>query len=257
MIPKVMSLTTKSLFSIGEESLPDEDAKESKAPEWVGEVRKQNRKHRKTIKDLESKLAKFNEKKPLQLPERPKLEDFDHDTEKYDDALFEWHDKKREIQSQEDIKKAETESQQKKWDEKLQLFNDSKENLKLKVVDYEDAVLAVEDELSVTQRGILIQGADDPAKFVGAIGKNSKKLKELASIKDPVKFAFAVAKLESNVVTTSRNRPTTKPERTLKGSGGANLSSGDAHLDRLREEADRTGDLSEVVRYRSKLKNRS
>ena len=39
-----------------------------------------------------------------------------------------------------------------------------------------------------------------------ALGKNPKKAKELGEITDPVKFAFAVAKLETQLTVTSRKQ---------------------------------------------------
>jgi hypothetical protein len=50
----------------------------------------------------------------------------------------------------------------------------------------------------------MLQGADNPALVVYALGKNPKKAKELSEIKDPVKFAFAVAKLEKELKVTNR-----------------------------------------------------
>ena len=99
---------------------------------------------------------------------------------------------------------------------------------------------------------MILQGADNPALVVYALGKNTKRAKEIASIKDPVKFAFAVAKLETTLKVNSRKTPP-PPEKTVSGSGN---SSGtvDSTLERLRGEASKSGDFSKVIAYKKSLK---
>src|SRR5207253_434524 len=80
----------------------------------------------------------------------------------------------------------------------------------LKVKDFKDAEEEVVGALSEAQQAILF-GADDTAALVYALGKHPEKLKELASIKDPAKFAFAAAKLETQMKVTTR-KPKVAPE---------------------------------------------
>jgi hypothetical protein len=104
------------------------------------------------------------------------------------------------------------------------------------------------DLFNETQQGMIIQGANNSAALVYALGKNPTKAKELASIKDPVKFAWEASKLEGTMKATTR-KPRSKPERTVKGS--ATLSgSTDGTLEKLREEAAKTGDHSKVIAYK-------
>jgi hypothetical protein len=67
-----------------------------------------------------------------------------------------------------------------------------------------------------------------------------------------VKFAFAVAKLETQLKVTNR-RASTTPERTIT-SGGRVSGSIDSQLERLRAEALKTGDLSKVMAYKRNKK---
>ena len=99
----------------------------------------------------------------------------------------------------------------------------------------------------------MLQGADNPALVVYALGKNPKKAQELASIKDPVKFAFAVAKLEKDLKVTNR-RAAPPPERVVSGTGRVS-GAVDSTLERLREEASKSGDMTKVLAY--KLKKRA
>ena len=98
------------------------------------------------------------------------------------------------------------------------------------------------------QQGMIVQGAENPALLVYALGKNPKKAKELASITDPVKFAFAVAKLETNLKVTKR-KASSRPESKINGTGRPS-GSVDNTLDRLRAEAEKTGNYTKVSQYK-------
>jgi hypothetical protein len=141
-------------------------------------------------------------------------------------------------------------NQQKAWQSKLDGYGKAKAELRVK--DYEDAEAVAQELFSITQQGVVLQGADNPALVIYALGKNPKKAKELSDIKDPVKFAFAVAKLEKELKVTNRKQAPA-PERVVTGTG---RSSGavDSQLERLREEAARTGNMSKVVAYKRQKK---
>jgi len=132
------------------------------------------------------------------------------------------------------------------WQSKLE--NYSKAKAELRVRDYEDAESVAQETLNVLQQGVILQGAENPALVVYAIGKNPKKAKEIADIKDPVKFAFAVARLEKELKVTNR-RAAPAPERIIQGTG---RSSGavDSTLERLRAEAEKTGNYTKVLQYK-------
>ena len=223
------------VVSIGEEAPPTEE--EVRAPEWVRELRKTNREKERRIRELEAKLtATTTENKPVvTMGPKPKLEDHDYDADRYEQALDAWHERKRQHDLEtETVKKSELQQHQ-AWQAKLDSYGKAKAELKVR--DYEDAEETVQQLLNVTQQGVVLQGADNPALVIYALGKNPKKAKEIAEITDPVKFAFAVAKLEKELKVTNR-RAAPAPERIVSGTG---RSSGavDSTLDRLREEAAR------------------
>jgi hypothetical protein len=84
--------------------------------------------------------------------------------------------------------------------------------------------------------------------LIYAIGKSTKRAKELAAITDPVKFAFAVAKLETQLKVTNR-KAASPPEKTVQGTGRVS-GTVDSTLDRLRAEAEKTGNYSKVMAYK-------
>ena len=238
------------VVSIGEESPPQEE--EVRAPEWVRELRKANREKERKIRELEAKLnATATETKPVALGPKPTLEACDYDSEEYEKKLADWYEQKRHADAAEAEAQAQRDAEAKAWQDKLDAY--AKARASLKVRDYEDAEAFALETFNVTQQGIVLQGSDNPALIIYALGKNSTKAKELASITDPVKFAFAVAKLETQLKVTNR-KAAAAPERTISTGGGRISGSVDSTLDRLREEALKTGDMSKVMAYKRSKK---
>ena len=234
------------VVSIGEESPPQEE--EARAPEWVRELRKANREKERKIRELEAKLnASATETKPVALSPKPTLESCDYDSDEYETKLAAWYEQKREYDAAEANIQAQRDAEAKAWQDKLDSY--AKARASLKVRDYDDAEAVALDTFNVTQQGIVIQGSENPALIIYALGKNPARAKELASINDPVKFAFAVAKLETQLKVTNR-KAAASPERTITNGGGRLSGSVDSTLDRLREEALKTGDLSKVIAYK-------
>jgi hypothetical protein len=239
------------VISIGEESPPQEE--EQRAPEWVRELRKSNREKERKIRELEAKLnAAPTENKPVALGKKPTLEDCDYDSDEYERKLAGWYDQKRDYDAAEAEAEAQRDAEAKAWQDKLDSY--AKARASLKVRDYEDAEAVALDTFNVTQQGIVLQGSDNPALIIYALGKNTTKAKELASINDPVKFAFAVAKLETQLKVTNR-KAAASPERIITSGGGRISGSVDSTLDRLREEALKTGDMSKVMAYKRSKKS--
>ena len=244
--------TEEVVVSIGEEAPPPEE--HTPAPEWVKELRKTNRELQRQNRELQARVqAAPPETKPVVIGNKPKLEDHDYDADAYEEALSSWFERKRQADEINAKQEAEVMNQQKAWQAKLDGYGKAKAELRVK--DFEDAEEVAQQVFSITQQGVLLQGADNPALVVYALGKNPAKAKELAEIKDPVKFAFAVAKLEKDLKVTNR-RQAPAPERIVTGTG---RSSGavDSTLERLREDAARTGNMTKVIQYRAQKRSAS
>ena len=244
--------TEEVVVSIGEETPPPEE--HTPAPEWVKELRKTNRELQRQNRELQSKLqVQPTENKPVAIGAKPKLEDHDYDADKYEEALTSWFERKRQADDVNAKQEAEVMNQQKAWQAKLDGYGKAKAELRVR--DYEDAEAIAQEVFSITQQGVILQGAENPALVVYALGKNPKKAKELAEVTDPVKFAFAVAKLEKELKVTNR-RAAPAPERIISGTG---RSSGavDSTLERLREDAARTGNMTKVIQYKAQKRTAS
>lgn len=238
------------VVTIGEETPPQQE--EAKAPQWVRDLRKADREKTRKIRELEAKLATTEQQKKPQLGPKPTLEAFDYDPDAFEAALDKWKEQKA-AQDAELAKAQEAErKQQEAFQAKYEGYTSRKIELAPKLKDFDDVEEAVRHSLDATQIGIVLAHAKDPALLVYALGKDENRLAELAKIKDPVEYIFAVARMETQLRTSSR-KPSAAPEKTVRGS--ASTSGGaDKRLDQLYTEAAKTGDLSKVRAYKAQLK---
>ena len=243
-------------ISLGEENEDDKEEKEldGKAPDWVRNLRKTTKEQQKRIKELEQEVAKRNTPQSQDdelLPPKPNMHDdgIDYDQDAYDEAMIAWLDKKKAIESRKKEAEKAQETIQREWDEQVQNYEKRKADLKSKVKDFDDADDVYKSTLSVVQQAIVVKGAANPEHIAYALGKNPSKAKELAAITDPIRFAFAIANLEKVITVKKREAP--KPETSVK-SGAASSSAVESQLERLREQAIKTGDMSPLLAFKRK-----
>jgi hypothetical protein len=218
-------------------------------------LRKTNRELQRQNREQQGKLKSTaqTETKPVVVGKKPSLEEHDYDAEKFEVAMADWFERKRQADDANAKQEAEVMTQQKAWQSKLEGYGKAKAELRVK--DFEDAEAVAQEVFNVTQQGIVLQGADNPALVIYAIGKNPKKAKELSDIKDPVKFAFAVAKLEKELKVTNR-KAAPPPEKIVSGTGRVS-GAVDSTLERLREDASRTGNMTKVIAYKAQKRSAS
>ena len=236
----------------GQDKEPEEQPSET---EWLKDLRKSWKSYKKENRQLKQELEKIKEaQKPevsAQAPgPRPKLEDpgIDYDTDIYVQKIDEWHDKNRLYEDEKRRAEEQQKKEQENWQKQLNLYNEKKQSLPVK--DYDDAEMVVEDLLSPTQQGIIVQGAKNPELVVYALGKNPKRAKQLADIKNPVNFAFEIARLEGQLK-TSKRKPATEPEKTIQSTGRIS-GTVDSTLEKLRRDAEKTGDYTKINAYKRK-----
>lgn len=248
----------ETVVSIGSEEPPTSEDKEGDSP-VLADLRKRYRETSRELQRLKAQQASGQQPATQAAPtlrKKPTLEEHEYDAEKYDADLDKWYAEKhaadKRAAEQEATRKAAQEAQAKAVQEIDAHYATTKAALKVK--DYQEAEDEAAAALNVVQQSIVKAGAANPALLVYALGKNPKKLAELASIKDPVKFAVAVGKLETEVKVTKRPGSTKPaPERTPGGSNAGGATS-KATLERLEAEAERTGDRSRVIAYKRQMK---
>lgn len=252
--PAAEEVETELVVTIGnEEPPPDPVAEEARqAPEWVKELRKQNREYQKRIRQLErnTQAPAAQGETTTAPPKKPTLADVDYDTGAYEARLDDWYKAKAEYDRREAESRKAQENVKTAWEAKVSGYNAAKAELKAR--DFDDAEAVISDTLSVTQQGIILDGAEKPALLIYALGKNPKKAAELAAITNPVAFAAAIGRLEASLKVTSR-KPSAAPEQIPSGNARKS-GSVDNTLERLREEAGKTGDFTKVMAYKRQQK---
>lgn len=248
------------VITLGDEPA-DADEEDAKNP-VIRDIRKAQRDAVRALRQAEREKAaladevarlKGGGQQETALGPRPKLSDpaIDFDEDKLDSALTDWHAKKQ----ADDARKAQQADQARKsqeaWDARRNTYETAKKALK--VPDFEDAEDSVRESLSVVQQGVILNGCESPELMVYALGKNPKKAKELAAIADPVKFAFAVAKLETQLKVTPR-KTAPAPESVVRSGMPGAVAVGGAQLAKLQADAQRTGDYSEYFAAKRRLK---
>ena len=235
------------VVQIGDEE-PAQEAE--RAPDWVRDLRRQHRELQRQNRELQAKLQTVAPQQQLTLGPKPTLESVDYDSAKFEQELEAWYTRKREVDSVRERAKRAEEEQTQAWQSKLEQYGKAKQELRVK--DYDEAEALVQETMSTVQQGVILQGAENPALLVYALGRNPKRAKELAAITDPVKFAVAIGKLEKDMKVTPRKAP--PPESTVRS--GTPDSANDSTLNRLRAEAERTGDMTKVIAYRRQMREK-
>ena len=236
------------VVSIGDEKLEVEEDT-SPAPTWVRDLRKNFREAQRKNRELEAKLTQLTggTSVPTALPPKPKFEDYGFESDQFEPALAAWLEKKTAYENYQARHRQEVEARENEWKTRLAEYNRSKASLKVR--DYDDAEAAVLEKFSVEQQSIMVQGSDNPALVVYALGKNNKRAAELAKIADPIQFAVAIGKLENQLKVTPRKTPPAPPPTPVSGTAPVS-GTVDRTLEKLREEAARTGDFTKVLQHK-------
>jgi len=250
--PPAEEVESEIVVSIGNEEPPPEPDASQEAPAWVKDLRKQNREQQKRIRELERSMqapAAQGETNTAP-PKKPTLADVDYDTGAYEAKLDDWYKAKAAYDQQANERQRKQDEVKGAWEAKISGYNTAKAELKAR--DFDDAEAVIADVLSVTQQGIILDGAEKPALLIYALGKNPKKAAELAAITNPVAFAAAIGRLEASLKVTQR-KPSAAPEQIPSGNA-RKTGAVDNTLERLREEAGRTGDFTKVMAYKRQAK---
>jgi hypothetical protein len=222
------------------------------APKWVAELRKSHKEVMREKRDLQRKVEELQAKLPPPVPTlgaKPTLDQFDYDEGKFSEAYDAWMEQKAAADAADRAKLDAQRKEQEEVEEFKKTYATRKKSLG--VEDFEEAEAEVGAMLNQTQVGLMMRGADDPAVLVYALSKSPSRLMDLAKITDPVKFTVAIAKLELSLATKKTNRPAPEPRVTAER--GSGFSASNNQLEKLRAEAERTGDYSKVVAYKKQM----
>ncbi|MFO6491088.1 phage capsid protein [Hafnia alvei] len=203
------------------------------APQWVKDLRKNNREKDKEVRELRRQLEQIQSKpaeqqQPQQsdvVPPKPTLESCDYDEQAFDAALTDWHEKKgRAEQSKQQQQRQQQENIQ-RFNQRLQQHNERA--TKLPVKDYRETEEIVRRELPPIQQEILIHAADEGSELIAyALGKNPQLRQRVAAETDPIRAAFLLGQISKQVSLAPKAKKATKPEPEVRG-GGADAKQDD------------------------------
>lgn len=230
-----------------EGSTPQKDAT---AP-WVKELRKEHRELKAQKIELERKLAALVQ--PAGPPDpgpEPMLEDEDI---AYDQAALKakhatWL-AARERKAAFDAKAAQdAEAAQAKERARVQAYVASRATAAARFPEYEDRERRVMAVLDVPRQHVIVKYAKDPTLVVAAIGQNPSLADDLRTEEDPLLYVARLRELEAKLSTKPKSKTPPAPEKKISGSGSSSATA-DAHLEKLRAQADKTRDRTPVIEY--------
>lgn len=229
----------------------DADVDGKPAPQWVKDLRKQNRELSRKLKELESKKLETAEaEKPVtELPPMPDISDadIDYDGEKLKQKMAEWVDLKIKHDSHKASQEAEQKRQQEEHLKRFERYNERKKAVK--VAGYDIAEQVVINEVPQNIQSMIIHYAEAPEMVVLAAGRNAEIRKQLANTKDPVELGRLIGSIEAKarIAPKVASKPSATPQ--VKASGGAEIAS----IERALEKARKSGNYDEVLRLKRKL----
>lgn len=248
----------ESILLEGEEEPDDgsasqpKDQKDNVAWTRMRKAEAAEKKARERIAELERKLQPSEDEAP---GDKPTLESCGWDEEAKDKALLEWNDKiqrkaARDAQraQQQAQAKAEADAKAAKLEEG---YKASKAEWAPRVgaKPYEVAEKAVASALGVDAQDILMKVAKKPAMVVYALGTRPALLEEFAKETDRDMFVARLKDMEASIKVKKKGTPPPPPDRRITGSGG---SAGGSTLEKLREDAAKSGDYSKVDAFKRK-----
>lgn len=187
---------------------------------------------------------------PVLGPE-PTLESCDYDEDRLREETRAWVRREAEIERLKAARVQKQESAKAQWQATWDDFATKRDALKAR--DFEDAETAVITTLTKEQQLIIVGGCENSAAMILALGRSPTKLNEIANVKDPLKFAVALGKLEKDLKVSRRKPP--QPDTPSRGSAPLSANS-DKELERLEREADKTGDRTAIIEYKRKLREK-
>jgi hypothetical protein len=190
--------------------------------------------------ELRARVAPAPAAPKIEKPgDRPALKDFDGDENKLADALVKWAKANDAYDAAQSEIKAKSEALAASYRTKIEKLGKS---------DFKQKQDVVSAAFTHEQQVILLQKTKKTAALVYGLGKDIVKLRRLAAITDPFDFHAALLDEERRTEIIDKRKPPNPPESVVRGnSGGAALK--DRTLERLEEQADKTGDRSPVQKY--------
>ncbi|SEP40046.1 phage capsid protein [Enterobacter sp. NFIX58] len=223
---------------VGDEEIPlteedDDHVDGQPAPQWVKDLRKNNREKDKELRELRRQLEQVQsrpaEQQPQQqtdaIPPKPTLESCEYDEAAFEQAMTDWHEKKSRAEQQKQQQERQQQEYQQRFQQRVEAHR--QRAAKLPVKDYQEMESIVLSELKPIQQEIIIHAADEGSELIAyALGKNPQLRQRVAAETDPIRAAFLLGQISKQVSLAPKPKKAIKPEPEVRG-GGADAKQDD------------------------------
>lgn len=236
---------------------PDED--EPLELEIEGEDEAEDTPLIRTLRQRERDLARENAElrkatapKPVEIGPKPTLAALDYDEDRYEAALDEWKERKRQAEHA-DTSAAEQKRVATQRFERAHIAYKAKAQT-LKIAGFDDAEKAFTDAMGAEFTGMVVQYAKEPAKLIAAVGKNPALLARVSSESDLVARYTQLIQMEPRIMPKRAAPPPPEAETIQRGTASLARVDPNKELDKLEKEAERTGDRTKIIEWKRKQK---
>jgi DNA repair exonuclease SbcCD ATPase subunit len=222
---------------VGDEEIPlteeDDDHVDGKpAPQWVKDLRKNNREKDKELRELRRQLEQI-QTKPAEaqqpqsdvIPPKPTLESCEYDEAAFEQAMTDWHEKKSRAEQQKQQQQRQQQEYQQRFQQRIEAHK--QRAAKLPVKDYQEMEEIVRAEVPDLHKEILIHCADEGSELIAyGLGKSQQLRQRVAAETDPIRAAFLLGQISKQVSLAPKPKKAIKPEPEVRG-GGADAKQDD------------------------------
>lgn len=228
----------------------DTEADEGDTP-LVKRLRDQLRESQRRERANRREPANNADPEPTILARPRSTADFDYDEDRFNEAM-DAYEASRDAHAEWKGRQADRDAQRRAvQDEQARKIEQQKNALG--VSDYDARSSVVKDALTEGQLAVLINGADNPAQVIYALGRSQSRLDMLAGEQNLARFAVMLGKMEKDIKVSKKSPPA--PDSPVRGATGSlTATTADKKLAALEKEAERTGDRSKIAAYRRQLR---
>lgn len=239
------------IFLEGEE-IPPPAPKDSVA--WA-RLRKAEQAARLKAAELERKLADLTQPTGITDPgPEPTIEDCDYDQVVFKERVRQWDRAVAEKKAAEARQAEQVEAQKRSDQAVMTSYEAAKAELSKQLPGYAEAEKAVGQALGRDAQHAILSVAENPAKIVYTLGQRPELLGEFAKETNRDRFIAKLVKLEARVKMQKKGTP--PPEKPVRGTGAATAGTNNSTLEKLRAEAEKTGDYSKVNAWKREQKRK-
>lgn len=229
---------------------PDEDEEKPLVKKLRDQIRDRDRR----IHELSS--GQPVAQAPIVVGEEPSIDSpgIDWDPDKFKEEWGKWNERKQSAAKQEEEANKAQNAIKERIDNAVGAYRKRATTLGIK--DFDELERGVASQLPVAlQNAIPLYLGERDALTVVALARHPKLLDEIVNMQDPVAQLLRIKEISMGVKTVQRKPPA--PERGSIPQGSAAMSgSADKTLARLEREAEKTGNRTELIRYRQQLRDR-